>query len=271
MNPYYLQTKEHYENTKPIRGRAVEVRPAGKRRRDWEQITNPAPDTYAYRLYNTDCVIHTPERTVLTYGQWPTVTTAKFIGDYMRSVPCAKRYNALWASFWHNNMVGWYPICKQLFIDYDAEGNKIPRIEPVPVRVVDRKRAKELRKRLEPFINYGVTMLKLSDGWITRKFVEETRQRVFEKWPSVLREKLNFNNFIDTPEDLLPYYMYEMATLSTPVSFRKSVSDPFELDRQYSPESFKRQVYALHDKQEPEVYRIGYRLPDGNLFTNVVV
>jgi hypothetical protein len=247
----------------------VEIRPAGKRRRDWEKIERVGEEAYAYRLYDTDCVIHEPNKTTLQYGEWPTVTTAKFIGDFMRSVPCIKRYNTLWTS--HSNMVGWYPISKQLFIDYDAEGNKIPRIEPVPVRVVDRKRAKELRKRLDPFINYGLTMLKLSDGWITRKFVEETRQRVFEKWPSVLREKLNYNNFIDTPEDLLPYYLFEMVTLSTPVSFRKSVSDPFELDRQYSPESFKRQVYALHDKQEPEVYKISHKLPDGNMFTNVVV
>ena len=38
LNHNYENFKRKYENTKPIRGRSVDVRPIGARRRDWEQV-----------------------------------------------------------------------------------------------------------------------------------------------------------------------------------------------------------------------------------------
>ena len=34
----YKHFQERYDNTKPIRGRAVECRPIARRARDWEQV-----------------------------------------------------------------------------------------------------------------------------------------------------------------------------------------------------------------------------------------
>ena len=36
----YTHYKNLWESVKPIRGRSVEVRPIGERRRDWEQIVS---------------------------------------------------------------------------------------------------------------------------------------------------------------------------------------------------------------------------------------
>lgn len=274
MNRFYNTVKQQYETTKPIRGRSEDIRPAGKRRRDWERVTNPAADTYAYRLYNTDCVIHEPHRITLTHGKWPTTTTAKFINTYT-PFSCGKRYNNLWVYFDTARMrvknAGWYPIYKQLFIDFDEHDVMVPRIEPVPVRTVNRKRAKELRGRLDKFLTYGMTMLKLSDGWVTAAFRHEAYTYAAERLGAgavSMRPALTVQEMTEPTDELMPFYMMKVLFTCTNMGSRHGADG--RIDHRFDPSSFKRAAYRMHDNQESGVYNIIHRMPDGALFDNIV-
>lgn len=271
MSRYYEHAKQHYENTKPIRGRKEEVRPAGKRRYDWEQIVKLGEEAYAYRLYGSDCAIYEPNRITLSCGKWMTPLTAKFITTYTPFV-CIKARNNLWVSTGQDGNVGWYPIYKQMFIDIDSDGRFKPQINPVPVRGVDRVKAKELRARIEPFIKYGTAMLKLSDGWVTHKFRAEVREAILNSdWVRVLRENMTLNDLIDTPDNLLPYYFVQMTHNMQSREIRQvNSSDWRDRDTRYDPKSFRKAAYDFHDRQDNNVYRIEPRMPDGNLFDNIV-
>jgi len=275
MSRYYEDIKRQYENTKPIRGRSEDIRPAGKRRRDWERVTNPAADTYAFRLYNTDCVIHEPNRITLTHGNWATTSTAKFITTYS-PFACIKARNNLWVNTSSTEFVGWYPIYKQMFIDIDSDGRLKPQIKPVPVRRVNRKRANELRGRLREFIKYGMTMLKLSDGWITHQFrvdvmsgaryndfMHRTRQSMI---PVSIEDMVNFN----ADDEAAPAFMLMMLNNVRSYDSRRSTMDIYKLDYRYKPEAFKQAVYKFHDANQPEVYEIVERMPNGEMFDNIV-
>jgi hypothetical protein len=270
MNRYYEDAKHHYENTKPIRGRNEDIRPAGKRRYDWEKITNPAPEAYAYKLYDTDCITYEPSRITLACGHWMSPLTAKFITKYS-PFPCIKARNNLWVNTGHNGNVGWYPIYKQLFIDIDADGQFKPQINPVPVRSVNRTKAKELRARIEPFIKYGTAILKLSDGWVTHKFRTEVRESILNSdWVRILREQMTLNDLIDTPEDLLPYYFVQLTHHMQSIEDKRVSDDWRERDRRYDPKAFRRAAHHFHDLHDSNVYKVEHRMPDGNLFDNIV-
>jgi hypothetical protein len=271
MDKYYVQAKQHYENTKPIRGRSEDIRPAGKRRRDWERIVRLGEDAYAYRLYSTECVIYEPNRITLTCNSWCTPLTAKFMTSYS-PFPIMKARNVLWAAFDMQGFSGWYPIHKQMFINLTEDGRLVPEIKPVPVRCVDRKKAKELRARIEPFVKYCEAMLKLSDGWVTHKFREDVRESVFNSsWVRVLRENMTINDLIDTPEELMPYYFLEMVGNMARSEERQVGIDWRERDMRYDPKYLRRVAYDFHDRQDNSFYKTVERMPDGELFYNILV
>lgn len=273
MNKYYKDAKQHYELTKPIRGRSDDVRPAGKRRRDWERIVKLGDEKYAYRLYNTDCVIYEPNRITIACDKWASPLTAQFIRYYSPFV-CVKAKNNLWINASNTGFVGFYPIYKQMFIDVDSEGQLHPRIEPVPVRTVNRKRANELRGRLREFIKYGTTMLKLSDGWITDQFRKEIMTDKFKDFmhrsrnafPISVKDLANFT----TDDPCAPAYMLMMLNNARSYDSRRGTTDTYKLDYRYKPEAFKKAVYKFHDANQPEVYEIINRMPDGEMFDNIV-
>ena len=72
----YNHYKSLYENIKPIRGRAVDVRPIGKRSRDWETIRMDG-DVVECVLYRTPVVRYYPDgRIGLQSDGWATTATA---------------------------------------------------------------------------------------------------------------------------------------------------------------------------------------------------
>ena len=94
----YYKTK--WETIKPIRGRAEEVRPIGKRRRDWEKITRKdlgnGEYSYCAVLYQTECVEYLPNGDVVVRcGSWSTPLTAEFIHTHS-PFTCYKKHKKLW-------------------------------------------------------------------------------------------------------------------------------------------------------------------------------
>lgn len=167
MNSSYKFYEEKYNNTKPIRGRSVEVRPIGQRRRDWETIISKDVDggkSYIAKLYNTECVEYFPNGDiVIRCGQWATPTTAEFIHEHS-PFTCFKRYKKLWIQ----NRDDLLPVNGELRLKYLGEDKGWAPAEEIVIQqqVVDRDLAKEARAPLMPFLKFGEAFLKMSDGWI---------------------------------------------------------------------------------------------------------
>jgi hypothetical protein len=176
----HAQYKNLHDSIKPIRGRAVEARPIGERRRDWELIEMDG-DVVACRLYNTQVVRYYPDgRIGVQCGGWQTPSTADFI--YTHSPwPCIKRNNKLWlvvrevAENQISDKYMHYPLPKEGEVIFEPTENE--RWKPVSEivvqkRVVNRDKAKEARAPYQPFLKWAETFMKLSDGWI----MHETRK-----------------------------------------------------------------------------------------------
>jgi hypothetical protein len=179
----YDYYKQKYQNIKPIRGRAVECRPLGKRSRDWETIEKSAEgEVYSAKLYRTECVRYHPNGDIqIVCGSWGTPITADFIHTHSPFYSY-KKYNKIWVQV-VNNKGGenrLYPIPETeegLTFKYVGEGEAFT-YEPtsavvVEQTVVDRTKAKDARKPMKPFLDWARMINKLSDGWV----MNETREQ----------------------------------------------------------------------------------------------
>lgn len=194
MHSSYKFYEDKFNKTKPIRGRSVEVRPIGERRRDWETIISKDVDggkSYCAKLYGTECVEYFPNGDiVLRCGDWATPTTAEFIHEHS-PFTCFKRYKKLWIQ----NRDELLPINGELHLKYLGEGKGWEPAEVIVIqqRVVDRDLAKAARAPLMPFINFCEAFLKMSDGWI----MHETRVQAgveINSWGNYNHAKLNNTN-----------------------------------------------------------------------------
>ena len=184
LNYDYMRNK--YETTKPIRGRAEDIRPIGKRRRDWEQIVKRTVidgeatyTAYAARLYNTDVVTYYHDGTIgLRCDNWATPSTAEFMWSWT-GLKVYKRNKQLWL---HTSRDGVYLIPKEGELKIRKNDDyTITVLNPVSVKqkVVDRKAIKTVREKVKPFTDFCTAILKMSDGLITK----ETMGEFADKFP----------------------------------------------------------------------------------------
>jgi hypothetical protein len=172
----YEHYKKMFNDTKPIRGRAEDVRPIGQRRRDWELIEMDG-DVVACKLYNTQVVRYYPNGQVgLRCGGWPTPLTADFIHTHS-PWRCIKRYRKLWvsvpdASGEHRS----YPIPNNGELVFERVGSHWQPTSEVKIMksVVDREKSKQAREPVKPFMKWAKSFLAMSDGWV----MHETRKQV---------------------------------------------------------------------------------------------
>lgn len=212
--------KSKWETTKPIRGRAVDVRPLDNRRRsrDWETVEKLHEDgqeVYACRLYQTNVVKYYPDGTIgLQVGSWATPLTADFITSHSPFYVC-KRYSKLWAYPRGHNAEECYPLpsTENMRMVMGEDGYYKPS-KPVVVqkRVVDRTKAKEARAKIKPFIDWARSFNRLSDGWVmhdTRLEFATVRKRQTWGEPTFV---------YDLPENMVVYHWTgEIACLNTDI------------------------------------------------------
>ena len=188
MTTSYEFYKHKWENTKPIRGRSVDVRPIDKYRRyrDWETIEKRqinGQEVYACHLYDTDVVSYYPDGAIgLQINTWATPTTAAFMSCHSPFYVC-KKYNKIWVYPRGHSVDEAYPIPNggELRLVMGADGYYKPE-NPVKIEkvVVDRTKAKEAREKIKPFIEWARSFNKLTDGWV----MHETREQ-FAKYEEV--------------------------------------------------------------------------------------
>jgi len=79
----YAQAAAHEASIKPIRGRRVECKPLGERRKDYMRIGKMGKDIIVY-LYSTDVLTYKPDgRVLLNYGGYTTQTTNQVLGEVL--------------------------------------------------------------------------------------------------------------------------------------------------------------------------------------------
>jgi len=195
MNTYlYNFYASKWASIKPIRGRALDIRPLGKRNRQHEQIVRNVAEngsvSYACRLYSTNCVEYYPDGTItVRTGDWNTSSTASFI-HINSPFTCFKTEKKLWLCY---GSLGdgepplpiRYPLgdkgltlqCLTVMDNNRApHANDFVAIDAQPLRktVIDRTKANAARLPLRPFLKWAKAFLTMSDGWImhaTRKEV----------------------------------------------------------------------------------------------------
>ncbi len=171
--------RNRYESTKPIRGRAVDIRPIGKRRRDWEKLVKEERDDgvwYGARLYNTNVVMYSPDgRIEFRTDGHDTVSTADFMSAHS-PFRATKARRQVWVLRGDQKV----PVLKDKPITFKQENGNWKLITEIKLtqRVVDRSKAKVVRERIKGFEKYATTMLKLADGWVRASTTEPWRSLV---------------------------------------------------------------------------------------------
>ena len=175
----YAYFEELYAGVKPIRGRSEQVRPIGKRHRDWEQVVRrvqaDGSASYAVRLYQTDVVEYYPNGDVVVRtGGWQTPSTAEFIHAH-GPFTCWKQNNKVWVRVrGTTDEPEVYPVRGELRFKQVGE-HKYEPAEPVVIhkKVVNREKAKLAREPLKPFMKWAKTFLTMSDGWVMHETCKE--------------------------------------------------------------------------------------------------
>jgi hypothetical protein len=181
----YQDFKQKYETIKPIRGRAVEVRPWDKRRRDWEQIVQytraiDGAVMYAAKLHDTNVISVSPNGDIhFDSGGWVTPSTADFMSQVMldstgryRSV--CKQANAIWvytdSQLSATGQMAYRKVSNTggLTLTYDpATGKYDAPLTTITKKSVNRTVIKEVRHSLNKFKQFYKTFLKMSDGLLS--------------------------------------------------------------------------------------------------------
>lgn len=158
----YATALKRWEDTKPIRGRAVDTRPLGHRRND-HYLINKLPDgAVECILYKTPVVTFYENGEVLIkHDGYNSVSTCNFIGEVLHIHSLIFNYKTL-VGFNHKNYV--VPD-SGLTIKRNANWVYEP-VNPVPVmgHAIDRKGANNVRARYKPFRAYLSSMCRLKAG-----------------------------------------------------------------------------------------------------------
>jgi len=181
----YEYMKSKYESTKPIRGRAVEVKPWNKRSRDWEQIVRytraiDGAVMYAAKLHETNVISVAPNGDIhFDSGGWVTPSTSDFMCQVMRDSAgqygaVCKQKNALWVyTGSHLSATGQMAYRKVantggLTLTYDpATGKYDAPLTTITKKSVNRTAIKEVRHSINKFKQFYKTFLKMSDGLLS--------------------------------------------------------------------------------------------------------
>lgn len=170
----YATALKLWEDTKPIRGRAIDTRPLGHRRNDHYLINFLPMGAVECVLYKTPVVTFYENGEVLIrHDGWNSVSTCNFIGEVLGIHSSIFNHN-LCVGFGGNDYV------------VPVEGLTIKRndnwvyepVNPVPVigHAVDRKGANNVRARYKPFTTYLSSMCRLKAG---SDYLQSELARVF--------------------------------------------------------------------------------------------
>lgn len=165
----HKEALNHWNQIKPIRGRAKDERPIGDRRKNYMQIFQDTAGNMVCKLYDTHVVTFYPDNKVRLRvpAQWRTNTTATFIGDVLG---------------WHRVCTGVYDhdVCLRirgddardirvgedtmLEVAHDGSFKLVSNDNVGVVLLVDRTKMNALRKSVAPFMKFATGAIKLREA-----------------------------------------------------------------------------------------------------------
>jgi hypothetical protein len=175
MNDYATALKR-WEDTKPIRGRAVDTRPLGHRRNDNYLINFKPEGAVECILYKTPVVTFYEDGDVLIkHDGWNSVSTCNFIGEVLHIHSYIFNYKTCIGFGGKNYVVP----TEGMVIRRNANWVYEP-VNPTPVmgHAIDRTGANNVRLRYKPFTTYLSSMCRLKSG---SDYPQSEMYRVFGK------------------------------------------------------------------------------------------
>lgn len=169
----WLHAKTRYEHITPIRGKP-HLKPLGDRRKQHQtvELFDSEKQIYSYKLYDTHVIKFYPDGNIginIDGKHHHTMTTSSFINANVQSLNACRSNNRLWIGC----AKGVFPMPDSgeiVFKPVDFANVSVGFVPAHKVmankKVVNRKRAKEARAPYQEFIEFGKTLLKLSDGWV---------------------------------------------------------------------------------------------------------
>jgi hypothetical protein len=205
----YAGAKERFTNTVPIRGRAKECRPLGKNRRYTgytiaknmrvveDGYVGQWLPTYSAQVYGKDVVEWYPDGTLaLRIGRWHGTVVQSVVNYTLTSgVGTIQSYNGKWYFHSGNGNAYFIPQNKDQVLLINTENSAVENPIQEYRRRVKRKAMNEVRKRYSSFIEYGGSMLKITQDAF--KYIEE---EVTEVMGSSDRHQLAWSRWADVKE-----------------------------------------------------------------------
>jgi hypothetical protein len=264
--------KNVYEGIKPIRGRAKDFRPLGDRRRDWERVEKIDEDTYAYVLYNTNCVTIKRDNSItLNTNRWNSISTAEFMTSWSPFI-VVRKSKVLWALI--NNV--YIPILKPLTIRRDENGLYAPEPTTYLVKMLNKQRARAARKLFDPFLKFSKSILKLSDGWINFETRAEVRDEQLNNLTKANRDVASLSKwetYVTTDESLYMTLLCELTDGIRPIESRSKQHKPneyFRYDNRFSYDAVRKKLYKMQEDQDSGLFDIVRVSPSDKCVKNII-
>lgn len=265
--------KNLYDGIKPIRGRAVDYRPLGDRRRDWERVEKVDEDTYAYVLYSTRCVTIKRDNSItLNTNGWNSISTTEFMTSWSPFI-VVRKHKALWALI--NNV--YIPILKTLTVRLDENGQYVPDDTTYLVKVLNKQRAKAARTVFEPFLKFAKSILKLSDGWInyeTRKQVTDERIDTLSRGGIPAAAFGNWETYVTSDDSLYMTLLVGLTDDIRPIESRSKQPNPnsyFCCDNRFSYDAVRKRLYKMQEDQDSGLFDIVRVSPSDKCVKNILI
>jgi hypothetical protein len=209
----YNEAFHKWENTKPIRGRGVDVRPLGNRRQaDQYKIELLPEGGVACVMYRTAVVTFFTDGDIrIMNDDWNSVSTCNFIDEVLWNISSRIYNNDLYIK----TRQGEFALGKEgLWLRMNGEGNlevKTDRLKPKYVHAIDRKKANNVRAQYKPFLDYVSRMsrLKGNDPYPASEMVRmfphaiykdvpdmgvELSDRAYDKWTDAITNLFTLMN-----------------------------------------------------------------------------
>jgi len=163
----YRNARTRWDCTLPIRGRAVDTRPLGRRSKTAETVTQ-GDGYYAYALHGNEVLKFFPDgRIHVDCHEWHTPSTRDFISQWLTNARIFDK--RLWVSG--------YPVPDRGVLELVSMEGYHHYITPEPLvwykQGKDRKRTKEVREANADFLRFAKSILALSGGQVTYTMMQE--------------------------------------------------------------------------------------------------
>jgi len=197
----YAEAKDWYEKVVPIRGRTVELKPLGRKRRFTQyeickqtvaiQSENREYDIYSCAMFGRDMVKFYPNGEISIHAnQWYSITTGAFLNSVLFNMGTIISESGKW--YFQNKNNQSFRFKDGMRIRMGDDGMYVPtEIVEDKVFRIDRKRMNAIRKRYSSIIQYGKTMLaldgnvgKLEELELAKHGLSTSRMIPYHSWQS---------------------------------------------------------------------------------------